>query len=154
MKPSDFIVKILPAAIACEQRTGIPTAFTVAQGALESAWGESQLTTTACNLFGVKADKAWHGETVVMHTAEFIKGTRVFVPARWRKYPNWQSCIDDHAKFLLTNPRYKSAFDHRADAEAFAREIQRAGYATDPTYADKIIRVIKSHVKELNPRGA
>ncbi len=154
MKPAAFIAMLLPAAAVCELNTGIPAAFTVAQGALESAWGESQLAVSARNLFGVKADNAWHGETVAIQTAEFIGGKRVFVPARWRKYPDWQSCIDDHAKFLLSNPRYKHAFEHCADVETFAREIQKAGYATDPDYADKIIRVIKSHAKELNDRGA
>ncbi|BDD93551.1 hypothetical protein PanNE5_29910 [Pandoraea sp. NE5] len=142
MSPEDFISAIAPAAQACMRRTKIPTSFTIAQGALESSWGASKLATTAFNLFGVKADRAWKGPTVIMPTIEVIAGKRITVSAQWRRYSGWQACIDDHAAFLLTNPRYKAAFAY-ADGPSFARAIAAAGYATDPQYAEKLIAVIR-----------
>ena len=144
MKPDDFIEAIGTAAQASAAATKIPASFTVAEAALESGWGVSQLAAQGFNLFGVKADKAWKGDTLTMRTREFLKGKWVIVPALWRKYADWRGCIDDHAKFLLTNPRYKPAFSC-TDGESFARAVAKAGYATDPQYADKIISVIRAH---------
>lgn len=145
MTSAEFIAAIGPAARASMLKTKIPASFTIAEGALESGWGKSKLATDGHNLFGVKADKAWQGDILAMNTREFLKGQWIMVPAKWRKYPDWQSCIDDHAAFLLTNPRYKQAFACSADCQAFTRAVAAAGYATDPTYADKIISVIRAH---------
>ena len=79
-----------------------------------------------------------------MNTKEFIKGHWVAVPALWRKYPSWQASIDDHAAFLKRNPRYKACFACTT-AQAFAKALSQAGYATDPAYADKVIGLIKQH---------
>lgn len=144
MKPDDFIAAIAPAAVASAKLTKIPASFTIAEGALESGWGSSGLLVQCCNMFGVKADKAWAGEILSMPTLEYINGKKVTVIAKWRKYPNWQACIDDHAKFLLTNKRYAGAFKF-TDAAGFTRAVAAAGYATDPQYADKILSIIRSH---------
>lgn len=144
MTPAEFIAAIAPAARTSASKTKIPASFVIAEGAIESGWGRSALTAQARNLFGVKADPAWHGEVLTMRTREFLRGAWVMVPARWRKYPDWQSCIDDHAAFLLTNPRYKPAFTC-ADAEAFTRAVAGCGYATDPGYADKIVSIIRKY---------
>jgi len=145
MTPADFIAALAPAARAAMAKTQIPASFTIAQGALESGWGKSQLATGGFNLFGVKADPAWKGDVLTMQTREFLNGRWAMVSARWRKYPDWLACIEDHAAFLLKNPRYKPAFAHFGDAKAFTRAIAAAGYATDPSYADKIISVIDAH---------
>lgn len=145
MTPTDFIAAISKAAQDSMRATRIPASFTIAEAALESGWGKSQLVAQAFNLFGVKADSSWHGDTLSMQTGEHINGKDVTVPAKWRKYPNWLACINDHALFLINNPRYKLAFSHCDDAEAFTKAIAIAGYATDPAYADKIISVIRSH---------
>lgn len=144
MKPEEFIAAIAPAARASMGKTKIPASFVIAEGALESGWGGSRLAAEAKNLFGVKADKAWRGDVLTMRTQEFIKGQWIVETALWRKYANWQGCMDDHAAFLLTNPRYKPAFAC-ADATSFARAIQTCGYATDPQYADKILSVMRAH---------
>lgn len=144
MKPDDFIAAIAPAAKASAAKTRIPASFTVAEAALESGWGSSQLAAQGFNLFGVKADRAWAGQILIMRTREFIHGQWVLVPALWRKYTDWLGCLEDHAAFLLGNPRYQPAFDH-ADGESFARAVAAAGYATDPDYARKICSVIDSH---------
>jgi flagellum-specific peptidoglycan hydrolase FlgJ len=145
MLPADFINKIKPAAIASSALTSIPVAFTIAEAALESGWGGSGLVGKANNLFGVKADTSWHGLTVAMPTQEFYKGTEITVPALWRAYLNWQASIDDHATFILTNPRYHAALALVDNAEAFTQAIAAAGYATDPDYATKIIEVMTAH---------
>ncbi len=145
MNPDDFIAAVAPAAQASMAHTRIPASFAIAEGALESGWGKSQLAIDGHNLFGVKADPAWHGDILAMRTREFIKSEWIIVPANWRKYPDWLSCIADHASFLLTNPRYQPAFAQCGDAEAFTRAVAAAGYATDPDYASKIIAVIRAH---------
>lgn len=145
MTPADFIATIAPPAKESAKRTKIPASFTVAQAALESGWGKSLLASKGKNLFGVKADHAWKGDVLTLNTREFIKGKWVMVEAHWRKYQDWLDSIEDHANFLLLNPRYRKAFAKPMNGEDFARVIQSAGYATDPRYADKIITVIHSH---------
>ncbi len=145
MKPDDFIAAIAPAARQSMQKTRIPASFVIAEGALESAWGASQLAERGMNLFGVKADPSWKGPTIEMRTREYLHGAWEIVPAPWRQYSNWLECIDDHAKFLLQNPRYEDAFQHIANSEDFTRAVAAAGYATDPLYAGKIISIIRSH---------
>ena len=154
MKPDDFIATIGPAAQDSMRITGIPASFTVAEAAVESGWGTSGLTIQAKNLFGVKADKSWTGPIVVMQTREFLNGEWVMVPARWRKYDDWHGSIEDHAEFLVENPRYHAAFEQPAPGEGenaaptgerFAQAVAAAGYATDPDYAAKIIQIMRAH---------
>ena len=96
------------------------------------------------NLFGVKADASWRGPTLDIQTREYLNGQWVMVPARWRKYADWQGCMDDHAAFLRNNPRYALCFSYR-DGEGFARAVAAAGYATDPEYANKLCAIIRAH---------
>jgi flagellar rod assembly protein/muramidase FlgJ len=142
MKPDDFIAAISPAARDLASRTKIPASFTTAQAALESGWGASQLAQQGFNLFGVKADRSWTGPTLSLPTTEYVNGKPVTVQAVWRKYESWLASLEDRARFLIDNARYKAAFAH-ADGEAFATAVQVAGYATDPQYAAKIIAIIR-----------
>ena len=144
MSPTEFIMRLTTAAVASAKATGVPASITIAQAALESGWGESALAKTGNNLFGIKADSRWRGETITLNTREFIRNQWVVVPAKWRKYPSWQASIDDHAAFLKRNPRYKACFACTT-AQAFAQALAKAGYATDPAYADKVIGLIKLH---------
>jgi flagellar rod assembly protein/muramidase FlgJ len=144
MDAKTFIALIGPAAQSAMQSTGVPASFTVAEAALESGWGESQLARDGKNLFGVKADPAWHGDVLTLNTREFLNGSWVMIPARWRKYANWQECMDDHAAFLHQNHRYSTCFKCQT-GESFAQAVAQAGYATDPTYAEKLISIIRAH---------
>jgi flagellum-specific peptidoglycan hydrolase FlgJ len=144
MTPDAFIAAVGPAARASAAISKIPASFTVAEGALESGWGGSQLCTQAFNLFGVKADPSWTGPIFVLPTREYLDGQWVMVQAKWRKYSDWLGSIRDHAEFLLTNPRYRGAFAYTSGA-TFAMAIAAAGYATDPDYASKIVSIIKAH---------
>lgn len=143
MKPEEFIAKIAPAAQACQKMSGIPASFTIAQAALESAWGTSKLSTLANNLFGVKADRGWKGATASMNTAEYINGKRFIVPAEWRLYRTWGECLADRANFFRVNKRYAKCFAEKT-GEGWARAVAAAGYATDPLYAKKLIATINA----------
>lgn len=145
MKPADFIAAIGPSAQESAHITGIPASFTIAQAALESAWGESELAKQAFNLFGVKADKAWTGNVLYLPTKEFMQGKWVTVTAAWRKYPGWLASINDRAKFFAVNPRYHLAMTGKRSGDDFARQIALAGYATDPRYAEKLCQIIRQY---------
>jgi flagellum-specific peptidoglycan hydrolase FlgJ len=136
----DFVAAIAPAAQASMALTGIPASFVVADAALEVGWG---LHVPGMNLFGVKADASWTGSTIQKLTKEVIDGKTVVIPGRFRSYKSWEESINDHAKFLQTQPRYRPAFSH-IDGEGFATAVAEAHYATDPNYAAKIIAIIRS----------
>lgn len=142
MKPSDFIAKLLPAAQACERASGIPTSFTLAQAALESAWGASQLFNRGMNVFGVKADKSWHGPVQVIITGEHREGKDVKELARWRVYSSYEECFLNRVTFFRTNPRYDKCWDETT-GEGWATAVAKAGYATDPKYAQKLISIMR-----------
>jgi flagellar rod assembly protein/muramidase FlgJ len=144
MKPKEFINLIAPAAQASAKKTGVPASFTVAQAALESGWGTSSLARNGKNLFGVKADPSWRGDVLYINTREFLGGAWTTVAARWRKYTDWQTCMDDHAAFLRQNRRYAPCFAC-STGDAFAKAVAEAGYATDPDYAAKLISIIDQY---------
>jgi len=90
---------------------------------------------------------------LILQTKEFIRGQWVVVPAKWRKYASWQESIDDHAAFLKQNPRYQPCFQCLT-AEAFAQALAKAGYATDPGYASKVIGLMNQHKLQALDGGA
>ncbi|MGF6963033.1 flagellum-specific peptidoglycan hydrolase FlgJ [Paraburkholderia sp. WC7.3g] len=141
MTPQDFIAAISPAAKTSALTTKIPASFTVAQAALESAWGAH---CPCFNLFGIKADPSWKGPVTSQITHEVVNGKTVTITANFRAYPDWLASINDHAQFLLTNPRYRPAFAYTTGA-LFAQAVQAAGYATDPLYSAKIASIIRAH---------
>lgn len=143
MKPDDFIAAVSGAARASMAVTQIPASFSIAQAALESGWGSSKTAANANNLFNIKADPSWRGPTWQMASTEHINGKDVLVPARWRRYADWQACFDDRAKFFSGNPRYSACFK-AVGGEAWALAVAAAGYATDPSYADKIIATMRA----------
>ena len=95
MSPHEFIDALIPIS-----KGRIPQSFVIAQAALESRWGNSQLALQANNLFGIKADPSWTGPTIEMGTQEIVTGGSVAEMATWRRYPSWQACIADHAQFF------------------------------------------------------
>lgn len=142
MTPTEFLDAIAPAARAAHRTSGIPASFTLAQAALESAWGASKLAKLGHNLFGVKADSAWKGEVLMMQTAEFENGIRVMVMARWRQYPTLAACLADRVEFFKRNKRYAACFKETT-GEGWCKAVAAAGYATDPHYADKLLAMIR-----------
>ncbi len=141
MTPQDFINAVAPAAKQSALTTKIPASFTVAQGALESAWGAH---CPGFNLFGIKTTPDWKGASTSQTTHEVVYGKTIAIVAKFRAYDSWLDSINDHAKFLLTNPRYKPAFVYTCGIN-FAQAIAACGYATDPQYGQKIVSIIKAH---------
>ncbi|WP_224240637.1 glucosaminidase domain-containing protein [Hyalangium gracile] len=138
-----FIDKVAADAIKSQRQTGVPASVTLAQAMLESGSGKSGLATKGNNFFGIKGEgPAGH---VTMPTKEFLNGKWVTVNANFRKYNTPAESFADHGKFLRDNKRYANAFKHTNNAEQFAREIHKAGYATDPAYSDKLISIINRY---------
>ena len=96
------------------------------------------------NLFGIKAGGDWFGGSVVKKTLEFSGGVPEVVRARFRAYPDVASTFADYTKLLTENPRYAAVLEQGNDVRGFAEALKAAGYATDPNYAEKIVRIADS----------
>ena len=138
---TEFINTVGSAAQRSFKSTGVPASVTVAQAILESDWGRSRLSRQGNNLFGIKALGSVTGPAgvVTLATWEHVGGGDVIVQAPFKAYFTLEQSIDDHGTFFTRNRRYAAALALRDDARAFARAIQDAGYATDPSYASKLI---------------
>jgi hypothetical protein len=138
---AEFINEVGAAAQRSRLATGVPASVTVAQAILESDWGRSRLSRQGNNLFGIKALGSVTGPAGVVSitTWEYVNGRDVIVQAPFKAYFTLQQSIDDHGTFFTRNRRYRDALAVGNDAQAFARAIQDAGYATDPSYAAKLI---------------
>jgi uncharacterized protein (TIGR02594 family) len=143
----DFIRRAAPGAQRGFKEFGVPASVTIAQAILESGWGKAHIG-SANNYFGIKAQgPTSFGPiaigTVTVPTREVINGRSVTVNGRFRKYRSMDDSMRDHGRFLRDNPRYRPAFSHSRDPNAFAQAIHRAGYATDPKYSSLLIGLMK-----------
>lgn len=146
MSPNDFIDRMAPAAMDTMRGTRIPASLTIAQAILESGWGESGLTNKANNLFGIKG--VGPAGSVPMPTKEYAGGQWITVTAWFRAYHTWSESIADHAQLLLAGTRDKPARYHGvlgADYRTACYAIWSGGYATDPAYPDKLIKLIEHY---------
>lgn len=139
------------AAKAAEAATGIPANFMVAQAAHESGWGRHEIKnsdgSTSFNLFGIKATSSWKGATTEVTTTEVINGQARKVKAKFRAYGSYEEAFTDYAKMMKNNPRYAKVVESGASAQGFAQGLQKAGYATDPEYANKLSRMINTTLR-------
>ena len=140
----NFIQRIGNAAAADMVVSGVLASLKIAQAIFESGWGTSVLATQANALFGIKADSRWSGRVFNVQTREFIDGASTTVNANFRAYDSWEHSNADHTAFLVGSPRYAAVIGER-DFRKAAIAIHAAGYATDPEYADKLIRIIERH---------
>lgn len=122
--------------------TGVPASVTVAQAIIETGWGKHTIG-EAKNLFGIKGRGP--AGSVRAPTREFINGKWVSVDADFAKYDSFEQSITEHARFFLRNRRYARALRIKSDPDAFAREIHKAGYATAPNYATKLIELMRQY---------
>jgi flagellum-specific peptidoglycan hydrolase FlgJ len=135
-----FIGSIAEAAVVSHEQTGVPASVTIAQAILETYWGSSRLAREANNYFGVKAQTRVGTAGVVWFDVwEVIGGRNVMQSEPFRAYNSIAESFVDHGRFFVENGRYTGAMAARDDARQFAREVNRAGYATDPAYASKLI---------------
>ena len=141
-----FQNKLTCCAQAASDATGIPANFMMGQAALETGWGQHQITAAngapSHNLFGIKAGTDWTGKTVSAVTTEYVNGVPTKKLEKFRAYDNYDQSFNDYAKLLQGNQRYKNVIANAKDAYGFAQGLQKAGYATDPDYAKKLINVI------------
>ncbi|MDR2091884.1 MAG: flagellar assembly peptidoglycan hydrolase FlgJ [Azoarcus sp.] len=142
----DFVADVWPYAHAASRATGIPAHFMVAQAALETGWGAKQPRNAdgspSYNLFNIKAGRNWNGPTTAQQTVnEYLGEGWQRQKTAFRSYSSYSEAFADYAKLLTDSPRYAKVLG-RNDAAAFARGLQNAGYATDPMYADKLMRII------------
>jgi flagellum-specific peptidoglycan hydrolase FlgJ len=135
-----FISSIAQAAVESADRTGVPASVTIAQAILESYWGSSRLAREANNYFGIKAQtRGGSAGSVWFDVWEVIGGRNVVQSQAFRAYDTIADSFVDHGQFFVENGRYGAAMAVRDDPRQFARAINRAGYATDPAYASKLI---------------
>ncbi len=157
MKPKEFIKKLKPDALKVQRKTGIPAGIIISQAALETGWlrypiKDKNTGRYSYNLFGIKARGSWSGDTVLVDTHEEIEGRRVKTEDEFRAYDSYAESILDHMSFLFDNPRYEKVLE-TDDPVKFARRLQDAGYATDSSYADKLISIMKQYdLLELKPK--
>lgn len=142
-----FQNNVTSAAEEASQTTGIPAQFMMAQAALESGWGKHVVQnkdgTSSNNLFGIKAGADWKGKVVEATTTEYVHGVATRKVQKFRAYDSYQDSFKDYASMLRSNPRYEKVLASAQDMTGFAQGLQRAGYATDPRYAEKLTQIIK-----------
>ena len=159
MTPKEFITKHLPYALESERKTGILALFILAQSALETGWGQHA---PGNMMFGVKASVSTPPEKrQLVKTTEILSTDKAKFPViisiekrpdgkykytvkDWfRKYDSPEESFTDHANFFFRNKRYAKALEVKADPYKFAEEVAKAGYATDPNYAESLKKLIK-----------
>lgn len=150
--PESFVTSMKPYAEKAASALGVDSSLLLAQAALETGWGSKMIKNSlgnSNNLFNIKADRSWKGDKVATQTLEFHGKTAVKESASFRSYSNFEDSFNDYVKFLNENPRYETALQHQGNSENFIKGIHQAGYATDPNYADKVLRV-KAKIDEMN----
>ncbi|KDM93038.1 flagellar assembly peptidoglycan hydrolase FlgJ [Photobacterium galatheae] len=143
--PQDFVSRMRPFAEKAAGLLGTDPAVLIAQAALETGWGKKVVRNAAGdsnNLFNIKADQRWAGNKVATQTLEYHDGIPVQERAAFRSYNSYEDSFNDYVRFLNDNPRYADALASPEDPRRFIRNLHKAGYATDPKYADKIINVM------------
>jgi flagellar protein FlgJ len=152
-----FVQQHTEAATAAEAATGIPAAFMIAQSAHETGWGKKEIIgrdgSNSHNLFGIKAGANWRGPTVDVLTTEYIGGRPQKVVQKFRAYASHAESFADYARLMKDSPRYQNVVAAGSDAKGFAHGLQRAGYATDPAYAEKLTRVINTTLRLQRSQG-
>lgn len=143
--PEAFIRGVWNHAVDAAKTLGLDPEVLVAQSALETGWGARVIPSingSSFNLFGIKADNGWSGESASVNSLEINEGVAAMERAAFRVYDSIASSFEDYVSFLTSNPRYQQALTRVADSGDFLSELQQAGYATDPSYADKIMGII------------
>ena len=145
--PEHFVRTLLPLAEDVAEESGIDPRLMVAQAALETGWGRHMIRgndgSHSYNLFGIKADSRWQGESVNIATTEFREGVAMKERADFRRYPDYRESFRDYVTFLQDNPRYRDVWEVADKPEVFAERLQEAGYATDPAYGRKIRNIME-----------
>lgn len=167
MTPQEFVDTYLPHAKSVETKTGISAIAILAQAALESGWGQRAVGNA---LFGIKDTDGLNGNEQLVTTTEYLsrpdikfpkilsitpvvkQGKTMFkyiVQDYFRKYDSPEDSLNDHAKFIIENKRYGRALEVKSNPYSFVKELAKAGYATDPNYANLLVQMIDSVKKRI-----
>ena len=146
MTSAQFLRQTYNAAMAAQNKYGLPALAMIAQSAMETGFGKS---TPGNMYFGIKAGSSWHGKKQLLWTHEYIHGVYTRVQDWFRAYDSIEESFDDYAILISSNKIYKAALNFTDDPIAYIQAVGKAGYATDPNYAAKIIPVINDLKKKL-----
>lgn len=142
----NFVNRMLPHATQASQTTGVPPQLILGQAALESGWGKREIRmadgSNSYNLFGIKAHANWNGKIAEVLTTEYTNSVAHQQVEKFRAYTSYAEAFQDYANMISRNPRYADVLQQGGNAAGMAQAIQKAGYATDPKYADKLARVM------------
>lgn len=148
--PQAFVAALYPHAQKIGQQLKVDPKAIVAQAALETGWGKhmigDQQGNNSFNFFGIKADSRWQGDKVEIMTHEYRGGVRMNEKAQFRSYASLQDGLADYAHFLSNNKRYENAVGQDLTGKHYGHELQKAGYATDPAYGQKINQISSGNV--------
>ena len=139
-----FIEEVGRMAVSDHELHGILPSVTIAQAILESNWGSSELCKKANALFGIKADRGWTGRVYNILTKEVVNNKDVLVNAGFRAYDEWEDSVTDHGAFISGLSRYRKVVGNIDYIDA-CKQLKLAGYATDPSYAEKLIGIIEDY---------
>lgn len=146
LKADDYINKYKELAVSEMKRTGVPASITLAQGMIESDYGQSRLAREANNHFGIKCHNDWTGPSI-RHNDDTRNEC-------FRKYRKPEDSFYDHSDFLKSGSRYRALFDLApTDYKAWAHGLKSSGYATNPDYANMLIRKIEENNLYYFDRG-
>jgi flagellar protein FlgJ len=142
----NFVRKHSDVATKVEMESGIPASFMLGQAGHETGWGKFEIKqkggAPSYNLFGIKAGAGWNGKVAEITTTEYVGGVAQKRVAKFRAYDSYEDSFKDYSRLISESPRYAEARQQTGSARAFASGLQKAGYATDPDYADKLSRAI------------
>lgn len=147
-EPKDFVTALVEPAKSVQEKIGVPFQVVIAQAALETGWGQKiikdQNGSSSNNLFNIKADSRWAGDKITKDTLEFEQGAMVKKSEPFRMYESLSDSVNDYINFLSSSERYQDALQDSGNVEHFLHGLQKAGYATDPQYAEKILGTLKT----------
>jgi flagellar protein FlgJ len=143
--PAEFIAALKPEAESAAAALGVEPRLLLAQAALETGWGKAVPQRgggeSAHNLFGIKAGGSWAGDFTASWTLEHVDGVTSRELERFRVYDSTAGSFADYVNLISSGRRYAGALENAGDAQAYARAVTAAGYATDPNYADKWLAI-------------
>ncbi len=145
--PEEFVAALRPGVEAAARELGVSPRILMAQAALETGWGQhmpADSEAASFNLFGIKADASWQGESVQAQTIEFQNGQSDSCLANFRRYTDYSESVRDYVRFIQDQPRYAAALDHGGSDQRYIQALSEAGYATDPHYAARVLQVADS----------
>lgn len=146
--PKNFIQEILKGSLQASAETGVPPQFILGHAALESGWGKGvprkENGDSSFNIFNVKVSKDWKGETVDVATTEYVNGSPIKKVETFKAYGSYEEAMKDYTALLKNSSRYSSVLGTQNSSD-FARGLQKAGYATDPSYSSKLEQVINGN---------